>query len=63
MSDNNYEPGLYLCDVKLQHTDQMVLRYNGEHWWQYLAPNIIPGMEGWIGIDFKFHPRVLIKPE
>ena len=56
-----YKQGLWICEVKLKYTDRMVLRYDGVHWFQYLPQNLMPNLEGWIGVDFEFEPIELIK--
>ena len=56
-----YKHGLWLCKVKLKYTDRMVLRCDGVHWFQYLPQNIMPNLEGWIGVDFEFEPIEFIK--
>ncbi len=39
----------------------MVLRYDGEFWWQYYNTSQLQGIEGWIGINFEFEPITFIK--
>lgn len=49
----DFKEGIYLCEVDLRFTSFMVLKYSDGFWWQYVSPNIIKNVEGWIGIDFE----------
>ena len=55
--------GLYLCKVKLQYTDYMVLSFADGTWWQYITPGMLGHIEGWIGVPFEFEPIKLLEEE
>lgn len=48
-------PGYYLCRIKdIPYTPYLVLRYDGEFWFQYCCDPIV---RGWIGVgDIQFEP-------
>lgn len=51
---NEIKAGYWLCKIKdIPYTPYLVLRYDGEFWLQYCC---IPGMRGWLGVDFEFEP-------
>lgn len=52
----NSDHELWLCRVELKFTTHMVLKFDGKEWWQYTTPNLLPNIEGWIGVNFNFEP-------
>lgn len=57
-------PGYYLCRINnIPYTPMLVLRYDGEFWFQYCCDPLI---RGWIGVaDLQFEPiqKVAANPE